>query len=314
MTNILMGLSQMILLLALAPLINGLIKKTKAFFQNRQGPSIFQGYYDLLKLFSKDRVISEHSSWIFRVTPVIVFASVTLTCLLVPTISLVTPLGFAADLLALVYLLGLARFFTTLAGLDAGSSFGGMGTSREITFAATIEPAMLLSLFTVALAAGTTSLFGMVRNMLVPGTFTTAHILAFLALYTVAVADTGRVPVDNPDTHLELTMIHEGMILEYSGKELALINWANQVKQLLILSFLANLFFPMGIAPYVGLQAVSIGLAVYILKVGLLAITLGIVETTFAKMRLFNVPKLLAASFMLSLFALVTLYVVGGKL
>ncbi|HZW83494.1 MAG TPA: NADH-quinone oxidoreductase subunit H [Candidatus Deferrimicrobium sp.] len=314
MGNVLMGLLQMILLLALAPLINGVIKKTKAYFQNRQGPGICQGYYDLLKLFSKDRVISEHSSWIFRVTPIIVFGSVTLTCLLVPTISLVTPLESAADLLVLVYLLGLARFFTTLAGLDAGSSFGGMGSSREITFAATIEPAMLLALFTVALAAGNTNIFGMVRNMLEPGTFTTAHILAFLALYTVAVADTGRVPVDNPDTHLELTMIHEGMILEYSGKELALINWASQVKQLLMITFLVNLFFPMGIATHLGLQGIMIGLSVYVLKILLVAITLGIVETTFAKMRLFKVPKLLAASFMLSLFALVTLYVVGGKL
>lgn len=314
MPNILIGFFQAALILFLAPLVNGLIKKSKAYLQNRLGPSVFQGYFDLYKLFRKDRVISEHSSWIFHVTPVIVFSSILATCFLVPVISVNTPLGFSGDLLAFAYLFALARFFTALAGIDAGSSFGGMGSSREITFAAAIEPAMLLSLFTVALASGATGFSEMVKRSLLPGSLTTSHLLAFLALYTVFIAETGRIPVDNPDTHLELTMIHEGMILEYSGRELALMTWAANLKQLVLITLLANLFFPLGIAGTVNLSAILIGVAAYLLKTAALAISLAVVETAFAKMRLFKVPKLLAASFLLSFFALVTFYVVGGTL
>jgi len=208
MEVIFVGLAQVLLIMALAPVVNGTIKKTKAFLQNRQGPAIWQGYYDLNKLFHKDRVVSEHSSWIFRITPVIVFATVVAASSLMPVVSLSTPLGYAGDLFVLVYLFGLARFFLALSGLDAGSSFGGMGSSREMTFAAMIEPALLLALFTVALSAGSTNLVEISKSM--TGAFSSAHILAFLALFIVAVAETGRIPVDNPDTHLELTMDLDG--------------------------------------------------------------------------------------------------------
>lgn len=305
-------IGQIIFILLLAPLLSGVIKKTKAFFQTRQGPGIFQGYLDIYKWFRKDSVVSEHSSWIFVVTPYIYFAAVVAAGLLIPTVTTVLPLSFAGDIIAVVYLFALGRFFMTLAGLDAGSSFGGMASSREAAVSSIIEPAMLLAVFTVALAAGSTNLSVISKTFAVGSqAFRPSHLLAFAALAVVTVAETGRIPVDNPDTHLELTMIHEGMLLEYSGKELALMIWGASVKQLLVCSLLVNLFFPYYIATGLGPAGLAAGLAAYLGKILVVGVFMAVVETSFAKMRLFKVPDLLAGSFMLGLLALISTYVLG---
>src|SRR5437773_1631852 len=210
---------QTALLLALAPLVSGCIKNWKAKLQNRRGPRIWQPYLDLAKFLRKDMVISEHASWIFRLMPYVLFLSTLLAGLMVPLISESAPLSLFGGVLALVGLLALGRFFLALGGLDPASAFGGMGSSREMTISAIAEPALVLAIFTVAIGANSTNLGQMVLWEQAPGRqlLNPAHVLAFAALFIVLLAETGRVPVDNPATHLELTMIHEAMILEYSG-------------------------------------------------------------------------------------------------
>jgi formate hydrogenlyase subunit 4 len=302
------------LVFGLAPLVSGIIKKAKAFFQSRRGPSVFQPYYDLIKRFRKDSVVSEHASWLFRATPYIVFAAVATAALLTPTYTTFLPLGFAGDIIALVYLFALARFFTALAGLEAGSAFGGMGSSREMVVSALAEPSMMLAVFSVALTAGSISLGPAVEGLAKSGIdlINPAHVLAFGALFVVALAETGRIPVDNPATHLELTMIHEGMILEYSGRGLALIEWASSAKQLIFFSLLGNLFIPVGMGMRDGFSALFLSLFLFSLKVFVLAFAIAVIESSLAKLRFFRVPELLGASFVLSLAALVTFYIVGG--
>jgi len=309
------GAYQMLLIVLLAPLLTGIIKKTKAFFQTRKGPNIFQPYFDLYKYMQKESVVSEHTSWIFRVTPLIYFSSMLVVAAIVPVVATHSFLGFTGDLILIVYLFALARFFLALAGLDAGSAFGGMGSSREMAVAAIAEPAFMLPLFTMAVAAGTTNLTGIVQSVVNggEGVLTLAHLMSFVALFVVAVAETGRIPVDNPDTHLELTMIHEGMLLEYSGKYLALLSVAVSIKQLLIFTLLVNIFFPWGIV----LVSASIGVLisgtlVYVFKVIVIGIVMAIVETSFAKTRLFKVPDLLLGSFLIGLIGLVSKFVFRG--
>jgi formate hydrogenlyase subunit 4 len=213
------ALLQFVLLLALAPLVTGVIRTLKARLQIRRGPGVLQPYQDMLKLFRKGMVLPETASWIFEATPFVVFSATAIAGLMVPMISAQAPLTLFGGVLAVVYLLGLSRFFLALGGLDTGSSFGGLGSSREMTISALAEPAMILAIFTVAIGAGSTSLteiagaaIGQNWRFLAP-----AQMLAFAALALVLIAETGRIPVDNPATHLELTMIHEAMILEYSG-------------------------------------------------------------------------------------------------
>src|SRR5574342_1351793 len=244
-------LAQALILLAASPAIVGLIRKVKARFQCRQGASIFQPYADLAKLFRKQPVVSTTTSWIFTATPYIVFSSTLTAGLLVPVFASQMPLNFAGNIIALVYLFALGTFFLILAGLDAGSSFGGMGSSREAIVASLTEPAMILSIFAIALTAGSTNLSMIVhKTALLEGIVTdpSPHLMALAALFIVAIAETGRVPVDNPATHLELTMIHEAMILEYSGRYLALVEWAAGLKLLVFLTLIANVFAPWGIA------------------------------------------------------------------
>lgn len=309
-----LGVYQMALIVFLAPLLTGIIKKTKALFQTRKGPNIFQQYFDLNKLMQKESVVSEHTSWIFRVNPVIYFSSILVVAALVPVVSTQSILAFTGDLILVVYLLALARFFLALAGLDAGSAFGGMSSSREMAVASIAEPALMLPLFTMAVAAGTTNLAGIVLSVVNGGeeVLTLAHFMSFVALFVVAVAETGRIPVDNPDTHLELTMIHEGMLLEYSGKNLALLTLSISIKQILIFTLLANVFFPWGIATTLGLGTLALGTVVFILKILVIGIVMAIIETTFAKMRLFKVPDLLLGSFLLGLLGLVSKIVFRG--
>jgi len=301
---------QTVLLLALAPLVSGCIKNWKAKLQNRRGPPVWQPYFDLAKFLRKDMVISEHASWIFRAMPFVLFVSTLLAGLLVPMVSASAPLSLFGGALALIGLLALGRFFLALGGLDPGSAFGGMGSSREMTIAALAEPALMLGIFTVAITAHSTNLSQMVLAAQGPTwkLLNPAHVLAFAALFIVLLAETGRIPVDNPATHLELTMIHEAMILEYSGRYLALIEWSASVKQLVLMALLVNVFFPIGMAT--DLTAASLGLSLLWLVGKLLALSAAVVlvETTNAKLRLFRVPDLLSAAFILATLALLSTF------
>lgn len=304
--------AQTTVLLAVSPFLVGLIRKVKARLQLRRGASVLQPYADLAKLFQKQPVISTTTSWIFTTTPYIVFASTLTAGLLVPTFTSQTPMNFAGNIIALVYLLALGTFFLILAGLDAGSAFGGMGGSREAIVASLTEPAMILSIFAIALTAGSTNVSTVVhKTAMLEGIMTdpSPHLMALAALFIVALAETGRVPVDNPATHLELTMIHEAMVLEYSGRYLALLEWAAGLKLAVFLSLIANVFAPWGIATTVAPAAMGIGLLIYILKVSALAMLIGVLECMFAKLRLFRVTDLLGAAFILALLGLLFFYI-----
>ena len=312
---ILLVIAQTTILLAVSPFIVGLIRKVKARLQIRRGASVFQPYADLAKLFRKQPVVSTTSSWIFTTTPYIVFASTLAAGLLVPIFVSSTPLNFAGNIIALVYLLALGTFFLMLAGLDAGSAFGGMGSSREAIVASLTEPAMILSIFAIALTKGSTNLSTIVhKTALLEGIVTdpSPYLMALAALFIVAIAETGRVPVDNPATHLELTMIHEAMVLEYSGRYLALIEWAAGLKLLVFFTLIANVFAPWGIATSIEPAALSIGLAIYLVKISGLAVLIGVIESMFAKLRLFRVTDLLGVAFILALLGLVFFYVLRG--
>jgi formate hydrogenlyase subunit 4 len=309
---IILVLAQIVVLLAVSPFIVGLIRKVKARLQLRRGATVFQPYRDLAKLFRKQPVVSTTTSWIFSATPYLLFATTLAAGLLVPVFASKTPLSFAGNIIALVYLLALGTFFLILAGLDAGSAFGGMGSSREAIVASLTEPAMILSIFAIALTAGSTNLSTIVhKTALLEGVAIdpSPHLMALAALFIVAIAETGRVPVDNPATHLELTMIHEAMILEYSGRYLALVEWASGLKLLVFLTLIANVFAPWGIATTAEPAAFGIGLATYLVKVSGLAVLIAVLESMFAKLRLFRVTDLLGVAFILALLGLVFFYV-----
>jgi len=302
-----LGLLQAAALLALAPLLRGATNKMKAAFQNRQGPPFLQGYYDLTKLLQKEPVRSDVSCWVFVAGPRVYFATAVAATALVPVVLARAPVEEVGGILVLVGLLALGRFALATAALDTGSPFGGMGSSREMTVAALAEPALMLGLFTVALWGGSLNLGDLVRTIAERGL--SAHpsnLLAAAALFIVLIAEAGRVPVDNPATHLELTMIHEAMVLEYSGVDLALVEWASALKELLFMTVLVNLFLPLG--PGLALEAPALALALtaflYLAKVLLLALGVTVVEVTNAKLRLFRVPELMAVSLGLGFLAL----------
>jgi formate hydrogenlyase subunit 4 len=291
---------------ALAPGLVGLIRWIKARLQSRLGPSPWQPYRELRKLLRKEVVVSENASWLFRFAPYAVSASTLAIAFLVPLIVVPRRFDMIGDLFVVVYLLLLGTFWLALAGLDPGSAFGGMGASRDVTVAALAEPSTATAIFSLALGAGSTNLGAIVVATLNdPWTvLTPGHLLAFAALFVVALAETGRLPVDNPATHLELTMIHEAMILEYSGRYLALLEWAAALKLFLFLSLLANLFFPWGIAKTMTPATLAWALAALVFKLMILAVVLAVIETRVAKLRLFRVPELLTASFVLALLAI----------
>ncbi len=314
LTQFAIAIFQVIIILTLAPLLSGIIKKVKAFLQMRKGPGIFQPYYDIAKLLRKDSVVSGNVSWIFHAAPIVSFVAVLTAGLIIPVYISNMPFSFAGDLIAVVYLFALARFFIALASLDAGSSFGGMGGSREMFISSLVEPAMMLSIFAIALNVGTTNLSvisGTVSSMGIDAV-SPYHLLAFVALFIIAIAETGRIPVDNPATHLELTMIHEAMILEYSGKQLAIVELGAMMKQLLVFSLLANIFFPWGIASDLSAVGIAISLVVIIIKVAVIGVVMAMVETSTAKWRLFRLPNLLSISLMLSFLALISFIIVKG--
>jgi formate hydrogenlyase subunit 4 len=305
-------IAQLIVVLALPPLVNGIVRKSKARLQNRLGPPLSQSYFDLLKLFRKEALVSVNASWIFRVTPYIVFGTTFLVALLMPMFSPHVPLGWMSDFVLLVYLLGLGRFFIALSALDTASSFGGLGSSREMTIASLVEPAMILSIFATAASIGTMNLNAIASSVSpsITSVLNPSQILAFAGLFIVTLAETGRIPVDNPATHLELTMIHEAMILEYSGRHLALIEWASQIKLVIFFSLLGNLFIPMGAASDLTFVGILTGGAIYLVKVAGLAVVVALVESTNAKLRLFRVPDLLMVAFTLSLLSLVLRFLI----
>jgi formate hydrogenlyase subunit 4 len=303
-------LVQSALLLFLAPLLSGLIRNWKAKLQNRRGPRIWQPCFDILKFIRKDMVISEHASWVFSVTPYIYFLTALSAGLMVPMVGANAPMSLFGGALALVGLLALGRFFLALGGLDPASAFGGMGSSREMTLSAIAEPAMMLAIFTVASSAGSTNLSQIVVVSQEPGwkLLDPAHVLAFSAMFIVLLAETGRIPVDNPATHLELTMIHEAMLLEYSGRNLALIEWGSSIKQLVLMTLLANIFFPFGLPVEQTPISIVFALLFFLIKIVVLGGAVVVVETTNAKLRLFRVPDLLSGAFILATLALVSTF------
>jgi len=293
---------QAILLAVLAPFIAGLIKKIKARLQNRRGPGIFQVYYDLHKLFLKDSVVSPTVSWIFSVAPFIYFAAALGAAALVPGLtSLMPEIGSRfVDLFMLLYLFVLGRFFLALASLDAGSSFGGMGGAREMFIAVLVEPAILLALLTVAFrthSSGLTAMAGVGADE----SSALALIFAAAAFFIVLIAESSRIPVDNPDTHLELTMVHEGMVLEYSGRWLGMIVWATAIKELVLIILFSTFFLPW---PIVG-WSFSAKVVMLVGKILLCIAAITLVETVTNKMRLFKVPGFLAVAALLGLLAIV---------
>ena len=305
MTGYLLEATQMLLALLMAPGLVGLVRWFKALLQGRRGAPPWQPYFELRKLFGKEVVMSSNASWLFRAAPYLIFGSTVAVTLIIPLLAAPLPFDAAADLIAVVYLLLLGTFFLALAGLDPGTAFGGMGASREMTIAAIAEPTIALAIFGLAIVAGSTNLGRIVTAILADPTaiIRPGNILAFGALFIVTLAETGRLPVDNPATHLELTMIHEAMVLEYSGRYLALIEWAAALRLLVFLSLLANLFVPWGVATSLALPALVVALGAWVLKLVLLGGVIAVLETRVAKLRLFRVPELLAASFVMALLA-----------
>lgn len=305
MSGYILEISQALLALLLAPGLVGFIRWLKARLQNRRGAPPWQPYFELQKLFGKEMIISTNASWLFHVAPYIIFTSTLGVTLLIPLIAVPLPLEPVGDLLMVVYLLLAGTFFLALAGLDPGSAFGGMGASREMTVAAIAEPTLAVAIFGLAIGAGSTNLSHIVvATMENPGvTISPGHMLAFVALFIVTLAETGRLPVDNPSTHLELTMIHEAMILEYSGRYLALIEWSSWLKLLIFFSLLSNLFIPWGLATIVTPAAIGVAVLTLLLKLAVFAVVIAILETRMAKLRLFRVPELLGVSFVLALLA-----------
>jgi formate hydrogenlyase subunit 4 len=310
MTGYLLAFAEAALTLILAPGLLGLVRWLKARFLNRRGAPIWQPYLELRKLFGKEVVVSENASWIFRAAPFVAFATTVAVTLLLPLLVVPLPFDPAGDLLVVVYLLLLGTFFVALAGLDPGSAFGGMGASRAMTVAALAEPTLALAVFALALGAGSTNLGRIVaRTLADPSTaISPGHLLAFAALFIVALAETGRLPIDNPETHLELTMIHEATVLEYSGRYLALLEWAGALKLLVFFALLGNLFLPWGLATTLTPAAVAVAAGTLLLKLVALAAAVAVLETRVAKLRLFRVPELLSASFVLGLLAVMSAF------
>ncbi len=302
---------QMLLVLLLAPLLTGFVRKVKARLLLRRGPSVIQPYRDLLRLLRKEVTLARNASWLFRTTPYLIFAATWVAAALVPTFAIGLEFSWSADLIAITALLGSVRFFLALAGMDVGTSFGGIGSSREVTIASLAEPAMIMIVFTLALIAGSTQLSTVASFMLSGAAGLRVSLgLALVALIIVAIAENARIPVDNPATHLELTMVHEAMVLEYSGRHLAVIELAAALKLLLYVSLIACVFAPWGLAATdAGPLAYAIGMGSYIAKLAVGGALLAVFETTIAKMRVFRLPGFIGAALMLGLLGTLLLFV-----
>jgi formate hydrogenlyase subunit 4 len=306
--------AQMALVLLLAPLLTGVVRKVKARLLRRQGASLLQPYRDLLRLLRKEAVLAENASWLFRTAPYLIFAATWVAAALVPTFATNLKFSWTADLIAIIALLASARFFLALAGMDIGTSFGGIGSSREVMIASLAEPAMIMIIFVLALVAGATQLSTIAEFMLSPEVGLRVSLgLALIALIMVAIAENARIPVDNPATHLELTMVHEAMVLEYSGRHLAMIEFAASLKLLVYMSLIACVFLPWGLAPAgAGVGAYMVGVLAYVAKLAVVGFLLALFETSIAKMRVFRVPEFLGAALMLGLLGTLLLFVSRG--
>jgi formate hydrogenlyase subunit 4 len=296
--NVVLGLIQALLTLLMAPLLLGITKRVKARLQYRRGPSIFQPYRDLAKWWRKESVESDAASPLTAVAPALVFAAVFVATLLVPIVGQRPPLEGWGDLLVVVGLMALGRFVLALSALDAGSAFGGMGSSREVAIATLVEPALLLALVGAALAAGSTDLGAIATLGVASGIawYTPAILLAAGAFAIVAVAETGHEPVDNPDTHLELTMIHEGMLLEASGPRLAVFTYAAELKLVLVAGLFAAVFLPVGMAQDLAPLSVLVAVGAALAKLVAAAVVLGVLDASLAKLRILALPGLLATA------------------
>jgi len=304
---------EIVLALALAPLLTGWVNQCRAWLQNKSAPPLLQPYRLLHKLFNKESVVATHASPLFRAAPYVVFGCMALACSIIPTLSTDLPLSLAADAIALVGLFALARVFISLAAMDIGTSFGTLGARREMLIGFLAEPALLMVLFAASLISRSTSLTTVVETL--------AHrelaiypSLAFagVAFTIVSLAENARVPVDNPATHLELTMIHEALILEYSGRHLALIEWAVSLKLFAYSCIGLALFFPWGIAEANAPLAMLLALPVLVLKLALGGAALAVLETLSAKMRIFRVPEFLATAFLLAVIGLLVHILLGS--
>ena len=305
MAEIIIWIIQILILPALSPLCVGIIRKIKARFQNRQGASIFQPYNDLWKLFHKDEVISRDASWIFRFAPFAIFGATSAVSVSIPIFASFLSNNFTGDILTIIYILAIGTFFLALAGLDVGGAFGGFGSSREMTVSSLAEGGLLFSLLVLSFMSGTTNLFsisGTIDSLALASLLPV--ILAFLGFFIALLAETARFPFDNPSTHLELTMIHEAMIIEYSGKRLALIEWASANKLLIFITLGSSLFFPWGIAQSLSLSAIIFGILVFLAKALIFCLAIAVIESGIAKLRLFRLPDLLLFSFILSIIAI----------
>jgi formate hydrogenlyase subunit 4 len=305
---------QMVLVVAIAPAVLGVSRKVKARLLRRIGPPLLQPYRDLWKLMHKEAVLADNASWIYRTAPYLMFAVTWVAAALVPSYATGLLFSWSADLIAIVALLGTARFTLALAAMDVGTAFGGIGSSREMMIASLAEPAMLLIVFTVALVAGTTQLSA------VATIFSTGSVglrvslgLGLFAFLLVAIAENARIPIDNPATHLELTMVHEAMLLEYSGRHLAVIEAASALKLVLYFSLIVCLFMPFGIAgPGAGPSEYALGIVAYLTKLLVLAALLPISETSVAKMRVFRYPLFVGSAFAAAALAVFLLFVSKG--
>ncbi|HTR15383.1 MAG TPA: NADH-quinone oxidoreductase subunit H [Roseiarcus sp.] len=309
--DLIFQLFQMTLVIAVAPLLTGLVRVTKARLLRRKGPPLLQSYRDLVRLARKEAIVADTASWLFRFVPYLVFAATWVAAALVPTFATGLLFSWSADLIAIVALLGAARFFLTLAGMDVGTSFGGIGSSREALFGAMAEPAMIVIVFTLALVAGSTQLSTVAAYMVSSNVGLRVSLaMALVALVIVALAENGRIPVDNPATHLELTMVHEAMILEYSGRHLAIIELAAMLKLVLYVSLIACVFVPWGLAiADASVSARLVGAVAYLAKLGLAGVALAVFETSIAKMRVFRVPDFVGAALMLGFLGALLLFV-----
>jgi len=306
--EVLASFLQLTIVLVGGPLVVGLIRTVRARCEGRVGPPVRQPLRDLRKLFAKERIAPEHSSWVFGFAPVVLVATGAVVGVIVPFVSTRSAFDRVGDLFVVAGLLLVGTVFLALAGLDPGTAFGGMGASREMTIAAVAEPTLVLALVALAIQAGSSNLGAIVAATLdhPESVASVAYLLSLLALVIASLAENARLPVDNPSTHLELTMVHEAMVLEYAGPDLALVELGSSMRLVIFLGLLAQLFVPWGIATDTGVGSLVLASAVFALKLGALGAALAVFEVFTAKIRLFRVPELLALSFVLSFLAVVS--------
>jgi len=301
-------LLQVIVVALGGPLLVGLMAKVKARAEGRVGAPISQPLRDLRKLLAKERLHARHASVVLPLAPMVIMATSVVAVAITPLVSTHPLLGSSADILVIVYLLLTGSAAAALAGLDPGTAFGGMGASRAMTIGALAEPALLVAVIALSIQSGTSNLPGIMASTLANPQWVLgpSRLLALGALLIVVIAETGRIPVDNPSTHLELTMVHEAMILEYAGPELALVSLGEAMRVGLLFSLVANLFLPWGIATHDTALALALGTVVVALKTAFVAVAVALIEVRSAKLRLFRLPELLAGGFVMSVLAVVT--------